>query len=359
MDPIIELALRQGGVFTRQQALMAGLTEQEIRKNSRIDGPWVVVRRSVYAERRLVEALDPYDGLMQLQDRAAHVLLQRPHLMTHDSAARAWRLPMLRPEDQLVHVTRFGVGGSRTTHGVKHHLTQVGLLGTSALDGMNLSGLARTALDLAREHGWVTGAMACDAARRRGATASDFVDQLALMWCWPGVTQARRAFEFSDAGAESGGETLLRVMLEGLGLGGEPTTQFPVLAAGRLFWADLRVGRHLFEFDGFTKFQRPERGGTAQKAPEEVAWDEKRRQDVICGEGFGMSRVTWPEFFGQARRDAVRRLQGEVQTTTDRFGWDLTPAMAEFAASMAAERARRMRDRDLPLASPLDALRHL
>lgn len=359
MDPLLDLSMRQGGVFTRRQALMAGLTEQEIRKNSRVDGPWVVVRRGVFAERSLFEALDPYDGLMQLHDRAAHVLLQRPHLMTHDSAARAWRLPMLRPEDRLVHVTRFGVGGSRTTHGVKHHLTRVGLLGTSTVDGMSVSGLARTALDVAREHGWVTGAMACDAARRRGTSEMDFVDQLALMWCWPGVTQARRAFEFSDAGAESGGETLLRVLLEGLRLGAEATTQFPVQAAGRLFWADLRVGRHLFEFDGFTKFQRPERGGTAQKAPEEVAWDEKRRQDVICGEGFGMSRVTWPEFFGRARQLAVRRLQGEFQTTVDRFGWDLTPAMAEFAASMARERAGRMRDRDLPLASPLAVLRHM
>jgi hypothetical protein len=126
-----------------------------------------------------------------------------------------------------------------------------------------------------------------------------------------------------------------------------------------LYWADLRVGRHLFEFDGFTKFQRPERGGTAQKAPEEVAWDEKRRQDAICGEGFGMSRVTWPEFFGQARQHAVRRLQGEFQTTLRRFGWDLTPAMAEFAESMIEERARRMRDRDLPLASLPDALHHM
>jgi hypothetical protein len=353
MQPIPGLIRRQGGVVSRQQLLMAGYTEQEIRRSTEASGPWVVVRRGVYAERALVEQLDPYDGLMQLRDRAAHLLMQRPHLMSHDSAARAWRLPMLKPDDPLVHVTRFGVGGSRTTHGVKHHLTRIGLLGTERVDGMRLTGLARTALDLAREHDDPTGLVACDAARRRGATELDFHEQLSLMWCWPNVVRARRSFELSDPGAESPGESLLRNLVCGLQLGGEPITQFPVRVERRQFWTDLVVGRHVFEFDGFKKFQRVERGGTADRPPEQIAWDEKTRQDLICGLGLGMSRVTWAEFFGDRRRQAEDRLLREFRTTVDRYGWTMPSSLLRFAESMADERRRRMRDPDIPLVSPV------
>lgn len=333
---------------------MAGFSDQEIRRRAhRSDGEWTLVRRGVYAERAILEGLDPFDGLMQLRDRAAHLLIQRPHLLTHDSAARAWRLPMLRPDDQLVHVTRFGVGGSRTTHGVKHHLTRVGLLGTATVDGMRLTGPARTALDVAREHGEDSGVMACDAARRRGCCDADFEEQLNLMWCWPNVTAARRSYERSDAGGETGGESLLRGLVEGLDLGAGAVTQFPVRAGGRTFWTDLRVGCHVFEFDGFKKFQRRDRGGTATREPEDIAWDEKVRQDLICGEGLGMSRVTWNELFGRARALAEDRVRREFQTTVDRLGWELPRRLAEFAQSMEHERARRLRDPDIPLASPV------
>ena len=75
---------------------------------------------------------------------------------------------MLRPEQDLVHITRFGVGGSRTEEGVKHHLTRLGLLGTTVVDTMRVTGVARTALDIGREHGFQHGVVACDAAMQLG-----------------------------------------------------------------------------------------------------------------------------------------------------------------------------------------------
>ena len=38
--------------------------------------------------------------------------MTRPHVMSHDSAARALGIPMLRPARELSHITRPGVGGS-------------------------------------------------------------------------------------------------------------------------------------------------------------------------------------------------------------------------------------------------------
>jgi len=320
----------QGGLITRSQALAAGYSEGEIRTHTRAGGPWVPVRRGVYAEREVVAAVDRYDGTLRLRDLAAHLTMTRPHLMSHDSAARAHGLAMLRPEQDLVHVTRFGVGGSRTEEGVKHHLTRLGLLGTSMVETMRVTGVARTALDIGREHGFQHGVVACDAAMQLGADAADFESELVPMTCWPGITRARAAAAAADPGAESPGETLTRLLLLELDLG-IVETQFPVQVRSRVFWADLRIGCHLFEFDGRRKFLRREVGGFADLPVEEILWDEKRRQDAICGQGLGMSRVTWAELFGPARKATAERLRSEYELTRQRLGDQLPAHLARVA----------------------------
>jgi len=335
-------AAAQGGLITRRQALAAGYSEGEIRRLTNTGGPWVLVRRGVYAERHVVEAANPFDGAMSLADRAAHLTMTRPHLMSHDSAARAQGLAMLRPKQELVHITRFGVGGSRTEEGVKHHLTRLGLLDTTLVDGMRVTGLSRTALDLGREHGFVSGTVACDAALQLGAHISDFESDLALMTCWPGVTKARAAARAADPGAESAGETLTRLLLEELDIG-VPQTQFPVQVGSRVFWIDLRVGCHGFEFDGRRKFLRPALGGLADRPIEEIVWEEKRRQDAICAEGLGMSRVVWDELFGPARRRTAERLRAEYEVTCRRFGDQLPEHLARFAEAQKRNRSGRLR----------------
>lgn len=334
------LAATQGGLFTRQQALSTGYSDGEIRSLTGRDGPWVLIRRGVYAERAIVDAANPYDGMLGLRDRAAHLTMVRPHLMSHDSAARAHGLAMLRPEVDLVHITRFGVGGSRTHEGVKHHLTRLGLLDNTLVDGMRLTGLARTALDLAREHGFQAGVGACDAALQLGAEIVDFQVELGYMTFWPMVKTARAAVEAMDPGAESLGETLLRILLKELALG-TIETQFPVQVGRRVFWADVRIGRHLFEFDGFLKFLRQDRGGVADRPVEEIAWEEKKRERAICGEGLGMSRVIWDELFGSARSRTGDRFRAEYSETCSRYGDQLPEHMVRFAAEQKRARVGR------------------
>ena len=321
--------------------MAAGYSEGEIRALTRAGGPWVIVRRGVYAEREVVDAVDRYDGQLRLRDRAAHLTMTRPHLMSHDSAARAHGLAMLRPERDLVHITRFGVGGSRTEEGVKHHLTRLGLLGTTVIDTMRVTGVARTALDIGREHGFQHGVVACDSAMQLGATTADLESELVPMTCWPGVTSARAALAAADPGAESPGESLTRLLLLELDLG-QVETQFPVQVGSRVFWADLRIGCHLFEFDGRRKFLRRDVGGVADLPIEEVLWDEKRRQDAICAQGLGMSRVTWAELFGTARKMTANRLRAEHERTSRRFGDDLPAHLAQVAAAHRRQRGSRL-----------------
>lgn len=318
------LAAVQGGLITRAQALTCGYTERELRSLTAVHGPWVIVRRGVYAERELWDSLKGYDEQAGLRDRAVHLTMNTPHLMSHDSAARALHIPMLHPRHELSHVTREGVGGTRTERGVKHHLTRLGLLNTVEDEGMRVTGPARTAVDLAREHGFETGVIACDAVLHEGLKTGLVKDDLwavaKTMWCWPNITTAKAAIEVAHPGAESPGETLLRLLILELGIG-VPEPQFAMRISRGVVWVDVRVGCHMFEFDGRLKFRRVEQGGVAPGPIEDVMWDERERQRQVCAEGVGLSRVTWDELFGVARRDTKARLAAEYAITLARFGY--------------------------------------
>lgn len=340
------LAASQGGLVTRRQAVQVGYTERELRTLTAVHGPWVVVRRGVYTERELWDSLTGYDDQTRLRDRAVHLTMSSAHVMSHDSAARALRVPMLRPKHELSHVTRHGVGGSRTEHGVKHHLTRLDLLGTVELDGMIVTGPARTVVDLAREHGHETGVIACDRFLSEGGEEAELWTVFGAMWCWPGSTQVRAAINLADAGAETPGESLLRLLVVELGIG-VPDTQFPVRLDDQIAWADIRVGCHLFEFDGRLKYRRVAQGGVARTPVDEVVWQERQRERKVCAEGLGMSRVIWDELFGSARGRLKQRLRAEYDVTLARFGEDLPPHLVESARRIRAARPRRqpsMRD---------------
>lgn len=327
---------RQRGLVTRRQALVAGYDEHEIRRMTTDTGPWLVVRRGVYIERELWEGLGPYDARPALRDRAAQLAMSVPHVLSHDSAARAHGLPMLRPRVELSHVTRPGVGGSRTRFGVKHHLSQV-MPPIVEVGGLHVTGLARVALDLGREHGFNAGVVACDGVLRRGVTRTDLETELEGMWCWPNITRSREAVVYADPGAESVGESLSRILLDELGLG-PVETQFAVRLPTGTVWCDMRIGCHVFEFDGRVKYRRPEQGGLADRPADEVVWDEKKRERLICAEGLGLSRIIWEDLWGAARERTKARLLADYRLSATRFGTVLPEHLAAYSRRMRGVR---------------------
>jgi hypothetical protein len=313
---------RQQGLITRSQVLDTGVSPEHLR-GLLCTGAWVLVRRGVYMPAHLWEALEAYDGRPRMRARAAHLTMRRAHVLSHESAARELGMPILKPEVELVHVTRRGVRGSRTEHGVKHHLAPFRSDQCVVVDGVPVLGPARTALDITREHGFVAGTVASDSARQAGATLTDLWNAAAPMTYWPEVTVVRSAIDESDAGAESVGETLMRLFVRELGLG-PVETQFEL--RDQTGWArcDLRVGRHIFEFDGHKKYQRRDRGGLSLVDPDQVVWEEKRRQDWVCGFELGMSRLVWADFWGAARQRALVRVAREYAATVARYGTDIS-----------------------------------
>lgn len=309
----------QHGLITRRQALAAGLTDRDICRFL-AQGEWLRLRRGVYVEAAAWASLDPYREQPLLRIRAAQLALCcGRYVFSHDSAALAQGMGVPAPFDALVHVTRTKVHGDAVRAGVKHHLAPYAPDQVRVVAGLPVLDPARTALDMAREHGLVAGVASCDHALRTGVSRAELAEARAAMWCWPGSRVMDEALAMADPGAETWLESAGRVLLARLGIG-RPQTQFGLTDGFRTVWCDLRVGRHVFETDGMLKYA--EVNPSAQH-PREVLRLEKERQDFITGFKLGVSRITAHDC-GPGRRAAESRLLREYADTCSRFGTDIT-----------------------------------
>lgn len=299
--------------------------------------------RSVYADGEVHRALDEFRGLPKLRVRAVLLVKHRCWVLSHDSSALELKMPLIDPRKSLVHLTRTGFGSAWTRAGVAHHYARFspGQLLTSD-EGFRHLSIARTAVDIAREHGELAGLVACDWALRQGVPRSDLIEAYLPMAHWPGVIDARAAVERADPRAESVAETLGRDLVEELGVG-RVDAQFPFVVDGRVVWADLRVGNHVFEVHGKVKLVPVDEGGVAARPITEVVWEEKKRARLIRAEGVGLSDVLYEDFWGERRAAALKRLRAEYLVTEQRFGPQLHPRLAAQAADLRARFGRRDR----------------
>ena len=297
----------QHGLILRRQVLAAGMTVQEVAALVR-SGEWVVVRRGVYTTRAHWESLDPYVGRPRLQVWAATLTMRMPHFLSHDSAAYLHDLAILEATPRLVHITRVGALGGRTRHGVKHHKAPVRTDEIVFVDDHPVLDVPRTVADIGREHGLRHAIVAANSALRAGVSVRDLRAAVEPMRHWPPVTVPRLAAEWAEPRCESPGEDLTMLMLKQLGVG-LVQPQFGLEERGRVAWVDFRVGRHLIEFDGHLKYDDPA-----------VLWEEKKRQDWLCGFKLGMSRLTWTDVQPDRWEATQERLLRDICDTRARFG---------------------------------------
>lgn len=336
------LVPRQHGLITAGAAIDSGLDRTEIARLLHAE-EWILVRRGVYADASDWEAADEWRGKPLLRVKAAHLALGRPHHLSHDSAALVHGLPLLPDEERLAHVTREEITGGRRRHGIAQHGAPTSAAETTRTDGLPVLQLARTALDIGREHGYDAGLVACDGALRRGVPRSALDATSAAMSNWPGIKPARAAAADADAGAESAGESLARKLVRELHVG-EVTTQFPALLGnGKTAWLDMLVGCHVFEFDGRIKYQAVSNGGVATRSAEDVVWQEKQRDRLIRELGLGISHIIWADLYGDARRECLARLRRDYQLTLQLHGSTPPQALLAYAARMVNARERRLR----------------
>lgn len=199
------------------------------------------------------------------------------------SAGAVWGFPSASPwptEVTLLHAAR---SGGKSEPGVRR--TSAGAKGaaTTAVDGIQVTSVARTALDLARGRDFPIAVAMLDWARWRKNDHRVSVDEL-----WTQLHRARfrtgaatlaRAIEFSTSLSDSIYESRARASMELLGFVSPELQHTFVDEEGELtpdyYW---RTVNKAAEFDGQVKYTDED---YSRGDPARVFWNEKRREDRL------------------------------------------------------------------------------
>jgi hypothetical protein len=301
----VDLPTAGPGPLLRPALLGAGVTDDELRRLRR-RGELTPLAAGAY-----VAATDP--RLRRPEDR--HALLVAAALprvaadavVSHVSAAVLHRLPVWGVPLERVHTTRPRRSGGLRTGRLHVHTAPLPAEDVVDVDGVAVTSVDRTLLDLARTAAFEQAVVVADAALRRHlATREGLRAALERTTRWPGAPRARRVVGFADPGADGVGESRSRVAMARLGVA-PPVLQWPVRGPdGRVLGtADFGWPEHgvAGECDGRVKYGRLVRAG---QVPADVLVAEKRREDAMRAVLRGFVRWTWDEI--AAFDEVARRL---------------------------------------------------
>ena len=219
--------------------------------------------------------------------------MRTPPVLSHESAAVFLGIPLVGPAPTKVHVAAGQAAGGRSSPGIQRHVVRP-MPDITVVDGLTVTGAARTVVDLARTRSFMSGLVAADHALRVGlATRAELEAALDAVGGQRGTRRARAVIARADPRAESPGESVSRAQMYILGV--------PIPELQQDFYdEDGFIGRSDFwwveeqqvgEFDGKIKYQPQERSGGIP--PEEVVWREKRREDRLRRRSNGVIRWVW------------------------------------------------------------------
>jgi hypothetical protein len=217
-------------------------------------------------------------------------------VVSHASAALMHDLPLFRVPLPKVHVIRRPPAPGSGSNRVHLHVARLPEDETTSVDGVLLTDVTRTVVDVARTVPFESAVIVADAAlARRATTPAELSASLARMGSVPGRRAAARVLAFADRRSESVGESRSRVLLQQQGIAA-PQLQVEVLRRdgsliGRSDFGWEQEGT-LGEFDGRVKYGRLLRPG--QSAGDAVH-EEKLREDELRDTGRQVVRWTWPE----------------------------------------------------------------
>ncbi|MEE6295758.1 hypothetical protein [Georgenia wangjunii] len=271
----------------------------------------VRVRRGTYAERTTWENARPAERYRILVQGTLSAM-RTPAPLAYESAAIMLGIPIIGAWPDRVHVIEATAAGGRGSAGVTRHGVKR-MPDVVMADGVAVTSVARTVLDMARTRTFASALASADHALATGATSSEeLAEELDLMRGARGLDRARRVVECADGGAQSVGESLSRARMYELGL--------PVPELQRQFFDDAGfVGRTDFwwyrfcligEFDGRVKFARET--ARSDEDAREVLWQEKRREDRLRALGNGVVRWDWSDALDIARLGRILAAAGLV-----------------------------------------------
>ena len=272
-------------VATYEQLISAGSSPAQVRRLVR-KGRLLAVRRGVYAAAGAVAERERHALCL-----AAAVAASGSQVVgSHQTAALLHGLDLIGswPAD-LVTVTRPARDrGSRASRsGIRVHSAELPASHVIVKDGISLTSVARTIVDLARTGTFRHGVVAADSALRdRMTTVPEIYAVISDCARWPGIRQARDVVAFSDHRAESALESIGRVVFYEYGL---PAPELQVWVGGDLgvvgradyLWPRYRT---IAEADGAVKYAKPGR-----------AIAQLDRDARLRDAGFEVVHFTWQE----------------------------------------------------------------
>ena len=309
MNPkLTVVAGRNGGVFSRREALECGYTGSQIRARLK-SGVWLAVRRGMYAGTPKLDHLPPWDqttALHLLAVRAAHRAQPgAAAVVSHQSAAALHGLPTWGLTFDHVHLTRLDAMSGRIRAGVRHHAGAITDADVLVVDGVAATAVARTVVDTACLSSYEAAVAVADAALHRRLTTPDELRAvLETVRGWPGSGTAQAAVGFADGRCESPGESRLRILMDNHGLP-TPALQVPFASgAGVHARVDFyfRGERVIVEFDGMVKYKDDASA---------VVVKEKQREDLFRASGFIVVRVVWSDL--DQPKTVVRRIAAALE----------------------------------------------
>lgn len=265
------------------------------------------IRRGTYvAATDVPDGIDAPERHLVLRTRATAPSLHPGTVVLHVSALALHGLPVFDVDTGVVTTTRHrpGSGTHRSKNSMRYSAELAGAV--VAVDGIPVTAVARSIVDVARA-GRFTGALcAADAALARSlCSQSDLLREVAAARGKVGVEIARGVVDFADGRAESVLESVSRVAIHRLGLPA-PIPQVELrLSSGRtvrvdLFWERWNL---IGECDGLGKYAL---GDGAPGVRASLA-AEKARQADLEADGYRLVRWMWPDAQEPARLERLIR----------------------------------------------------
>jgi hypothetical protein len=231
--------------------------------------------------------------------------------VSHESAAllhglRLWQLP------GRVHVIQEYRASSASARDIRRHRLVLPAEERATIDGVVATSLVRTVVDCCVSLHPLLALVIVDHALALGLDRDAAMGLISARRDPRGRSRALLVLELGDEGAASAWETWLRYVLLRAGLP-RPTTQLPVRTPHGEFRADLgwEEFRLLAEFDGRVKYVRGALGPGHDA--DRALFDEKRREDYLREERWGVVRVTASDGAVQAVARVLRHIPKNVR----------------------------------------------
>jgi hypothetical protein len=296
------------GFFSRAEAIDSGETDRTLAA-ARREGVIVRLGRGMYAPADSYQASD--DAGKHLLHARAALAAQRGEVALAGPSAAALHGFALHDQDlATVHLVRLDRGCSHLAAKTNHHVvTQDIEDDLGVFDGIMAVNPGRAVWEVACRSSLEGGVVTADSALRQDPRLREAIEELRQRFAYfPGSRRGRLAIELADPRAESPGESVTRVQFHRHGIP-IPELQYHVVdrhgslvGISDFYWEEQR---HLGEFDGKIKYQKPLR-------PDETASDcvfrEKKREDAMRADLRGMTRFIWAEVMPHSSRRTMAEL---------------------------------------------------